>query len=187
MTFATLLALRREFVVCAAVIAVGAISREVVLLALPLMFVVAPREWRRLAILAVIPIAVWLLVWINTTPSRPEIIGEDTLNIVERFWAIREIRAGGSLLSWAWFWRYFAVIGPLWLLGYQYLEDKRLLCLLSVCLLVFVAGDTMRMVLFAVPVLVPVVALGLSRMSSQRWRLVGVGAIIGSHAIDFWS
>lgn len=184
--FATLWGLRREWLLATLAITVGVISREVVLLAIPFLFLMAPRkQWRQLFLLVLIPIVTWLLLIINITPSAPVIQGEDTLNILDRFIAIRKIRAGGYLESWSWLWKSFMVIGPLWLFGYQLLKDKRVLWFMIACSLVFISGDTVRMILYGVPAIIPVAALGLSCLVPAKYRLLVAGVAIGVNSLRF--
>jgi hypothetical protein len=184
--FAAYFSLRKQWWPAVLAITIGVLSREVVLLALPFLFIIAPkREWKSLLPLALLPILVWLLI-IGIISSLPAVIqGEDTLNILDRFWAVRAIRSGGHIESWGWLWKSFVVIGPLWLFGYQFLKDKRVLWFMTACGLIFISGDTVRMILYAVPAIIPIAALGLTNLVPSRWQLLVIGIVIAANSLRF--
>jgi hypothetical protein len=193
--FGAFFGLRRQYFLAIAVTTFGVLSREVVLVLIPFLFLMNSTRktdiddqdisWSRLLIYSAIPLAVWFIV-LGLIDAGPAItVGEDTLNVLDRFLAVRQIRAGGKLLSWSWLWKSFFVVGILWLRGFsERFCPRTLLWFFVTFLLVFIAGDTVRMMLYAIPVIIPIASMGLSDIANEKWRLSVIGVVLAFHAMN---
>lgn len=182
--WAAIFGLRRRLVAAVVAISVGVLSRDLALISIPFVLAVNKDQGRRLALLAV-PVALWLAAIVLIHPSVAVIANEDTLSIFKRFGAIHKIRAGGVLLSWSWFWKSFAVIGPLFAAGIAGVKDRRILLYLLVAGMVFLAGDSVRMVTFALACLFPVTGIGFERLVPVKYQVVAATLLLGYHAVSF--
>ena len=178
LVFSAVFILKRQYWYAIAFITLGCLSKEVALIAIPFMFIIEPNKWKHLLKIAWIPVAVWLLVVLIIEPTKSINIGEDNLDIIERFSAIRNIRAGGLLLSWSWTIKSLIVLGPLFLVGLTQIKDKKILWFLSALLFVFVAGDTTRILAYTIPVLFPLAAIGLDSIILGKYRLMVTGILL---------
>ncbi len=163
--WASIWALRGRLLEAVAILIIGVMVREIVLMGLPFVIAVAVRKQFKDYLLVAVPVLWFVAALILIEPAAPY-SPNDTLNPLKMFMATLAANQG-MYFQWGWFWSPWYMLFLLAVAGYSSLTEKRLLWYLAVLSGLFLATDVARMVVFTFPLLLPLSGMGLNALISR--------------------